>query len=93
MAIKTISTALTDKTLVRPILEAAGALATTHDAHLDVLCLGVDRSQMGYYYAGANATILQEAISRAGAEAEEIEAFLMQRQSHVLGRADRAFHE
>jgi nucleotide-binding universal stress UspA family protein len=74
MAIKTISTALTDKTLVRPILEAAGALATTHDAHLDVLCLGVDRSQMGYYYAGANAMILQEAISRAGAEAEEIEA-------------------
>lgn len=29
----------------------------------------------------------------SGTEAEEIEAFLMQRQSHVLGRADRAFHE
>lgn len=29
----------------------------------------------------------------SGSEAEEIEAFLMQRQSHVLGRADRAFHE
>ncbi len=29
----------------------------------------------------------------SGTEAEEAEAFLMQRQSHMLGRADRAFHE
>lgn len=29
----------------------------------------------------------------SGTESEEIEAFLMQHQSHVLGRADRAFHE
>ena len=29
---------------------------------------------------------------RSGTEAEEINAFLMQRQSHVLGRADRPCH-
>lgn len=73
MAIKTISTILTDKALVKPVLDAASTLALNVDAHIDALCLGVDRSQMGYYYAGANAAILQEAISRAGAEAEEIE--------------------
>ena len=42
--------------------------------HLDVLCLGVDRSQTGYYYAGASAVVLQEALSKAQADAEEIEA-------------------
>ena len=74
MTLKTLSTILTDKTLAAPVLEAAAAMARRHDAHLDVLCLGVDRSQMGYYYAGANALILQEAITRAGEEAEELEA-------------------
>lgn len=73
MAIKTIATILTDKSTVKPVLDAAATLAARLDAHLDVLCLGVDRSQMGYYYAGANAAILQEAISRANTEAEEIE--------------------
>ncbi|WP_407491755.1 universal stress protein [Pseudooceanicola sp. MF1-13] len=78
MAIKTIATILTDTTLVKPVLDAATALAGAVDAHLDTLCLGVDRSQVGYYYAGANAVILQEAISRAGAEAEEIEELAKQ---------------
>ena len=74
MTLKSISTILTDLTLAKPVLDAAVAVATTHDAHLEVLCLGVDRSQMDYYYAGANAMILQEAITRAGTEAAEIEA-------------------
>lgn len=74
MAIKTISTILTDVSLARPVLDAACAVAATHDAHLDVLCMGVDRSQMGYYYAGANAMILQEAITRAQQDADAIEA-------------------
>ncbi len=39
------------------------------------LCLGVDRTQTGYYYAGANAMILQETITRAQEEAAEIEAY------------------
>ena len=74
MSLKSISTVVTDKALAKPVIDAATAVAARHDAHLDVLCLGVDRSQMEYYYAGANAMILQESISRAGQEAEEIEA-------------------
>lgn len=74
MAYKTIFTALTDPALVATTMEQAEALARAHDAHLDVLCLGVDRTQTGYYYAGANALILPETIARAEKEAEEIEA-------------------
>lgn len=64
---------LTDESLVDDVLEHAIAMATTHDAHLDVLCLGVDRSQTGYYYAGASAVVLQETITRAHDDAGTIE--------------------
>ena len=74
MAFKTLFTVLTDIDLVTDVLDQAIALANAHDAHLDVLCLGVDRTQTGYYYAGANALILQETISRAEADAKAIEA-------------------
>jgi nucleotide-binding universal stress UspA family protein len=65
---------LTDESLVDETLAHAVAAATEHEAHLDVLCLGVDRSQSGYYYAGASAIVLQETIARAQEEAEAIEA-------------------
>ena len=74
MAYKTILTVLTDKGAISGQLDQAVALAAQHDAHLDVLCLGVDRAQIGYYYGGADATILQEAVDRATAESQDIEA-------------------
>ena len=74
MSYKTILTVLTDPALIPATLDQAEILARTHDAHLDVLCLGVDRTQTGYYYAGANALILQETIARAETKANEIEA-------------------
>lgn len=79
MSLKSISTVVTDPALTDSVIDAASAVATRHDAHLDVLCLGVDRSQMGYHYAAANAMILQEAITRAGQEAEMIEAAVRKR--------------
>ncbi len=74
MAFKTLFTVLTDVDLVPSVLDQAVALAEAHDAHLDALCLGVDRTQTGYYYAGANAMILQETITRAETESKAIEA-------------------
>lgn len=65
---------LTDTELVDETLDHAIAMAKAHDAHLDVLCLGVDRTQTGYYYAGASAVVLQETITKAQEDADEIEA-------------------
>ena len=73
MAYKTLFTVLTDAQLAENVLTHGIAIANSADAHLEVLCLGVDRSQTGYYYAGANAMILQETINRAQEEAQEIE--------------------
>jgi len=74
MSYNCLFSVLTDETLVDVTLAHAIEMAARHDAHLDVLCLGVDRSQTGYYYAGASAVVLQETITRAHDEAEAIEA-------------------
>ena len=73
MAYKTIFTILTRAEGLKAHLDQVATLAETHDAHLDVLCLGIDRTQMGYYYAGANAAVLQQAISRATEDAAALE--------------------
>jgi nucleotide-binding universal stress UspA family protein len=49
-------------------------MARREDAHLDVLCMGVDRTQTGYYYAGATAFVQQETLDRAQDDAKEVEA-------------------
>ncbi|TDE36265.1 universal stress protein [Antarcticimicrobium sediminis] len=75
MAYKTLLTVLTDPKVSDAALEQLVALAGAQDAHAEALCLGVDRTQTGYYYAGANAMILQETLERATAEAEATLAY------------------
>lgn len=79
MTYNCLFTALTDADLVDETLDHAVAMAEKNEAHLEVLCLGVDRSQTGYYYAGASAIVLQETISKAQAEAEAVEAAVRKR--------------
>lgn len=50
----------------------AVTLARACDAHLDVLCLGVDRIQTGFYYAGATALIHENSLAQAEVEAKEL---------------------
>ncbi|MPL74105.1 nucleotide-binding universal stress UspA family protein [Rhodobacter sp. 140A] len=73
MAYKTLLTIVTDVAAAKAQLDAAVAVARQEDAHLDVLCMGVDRTQTGYYYAGATAFVQQETLDRAQEEAREIE--------------------
>ena len=75
MAYKSLLTILTDTENADAALAQVVALAETQDGHAEALCLGVDRTQTGYYYAGANAMVLQETLQRAHAEAAEILAY------------------
>ncbi|MDP5350472.1 MAG: universal stress protein, partial [Paracoccaceae bacterium] len=84
MAYKTLFSVITDTALAGPVLDQATAMAKAWDAHLDVLCMGLDRTQTGFYYAGANAMILQETITRAQEEAQEVEAHVKE----ILSRSD-----
>ncbi|GHF41392.1 universal stress protein [Seohaeicola zhoushanensis] len=73
MAYKSLLSVVTDLRFADAPLAAMATLAEAGDAHADALCLGVDRTQTGYYYAGANAMVLQETLQRAHAEAAEIQ--------------------
>ena len=65
MAFKTVTTVVCDFDADRHTLDAAAALARREAGHLDVICLGLDRTQPGFYYAGTNAMILQENLQQA----------------------------
>lgn len=73
MSYKSILTVLSSTESAATPLAQVAALADTFDAHAEALCLGVDRTQTGYYYAGANAMVLQETLARAHEEATEVE--------------------
>jgi len=73
MAYKSILTVAMDARLEASALEGAVSLAESQDGHLDVLALGVDVSTPGYYYAGANAMIEQQALDQARDEAAAAE--------------------
>lgn len=73
MAYKSILTILTSPADAMQSITAAARLADANDAHLDVLVLSVDRSQIGYSYIGTGAVLMQAAIERAEDEARETE--------------------
>ena len=84
MAYKSLLTVVTETSVAKPALEKAIAVARKEDAHLDVLCIGVDRTQTGYYYAGASAVFQQEVIEKAKEEAATAEKFA----SDILSNED-----
>lgn len=79
MAYKSILTIVTDAATAARQVDAAVAIARREDAHLDVLCIGIDRTQTGYYYAGATAIISQETFEQARTEVASAEAAIRER--------------
>jgi nucleotide-binding universal stress UspA family protein len=73
MAYKSILTIVTETDDIGPVIEAAISVAQAAGAHLDVLCIGIDRTQTGYYFAGATALMHEETLAQAQAEAARIE--------------------
>ncbi len=74
MAYKSILTVLTRAEDAALAIGSAARLAMAQDAHLDVLVLGVDRTQVGYSYIGSGAVLMQVSLDRAEAEARATEA-------------------
>lgn len=84
MSYKNILTVIHNESVDAETLKAAAKLARDNAAHLDVLCLGIDQTQTGYYYVGANAVIVQETLERAQKDAENTEIFV----KNILQNAD-----
>lgn len=60
-------------------LDATIGLARDLDAHLEVLALGLDRTQVGYFYGTAATTIVQDGYDQALAAAKKAEAAVRER--------------
>ncbi len=73
MPIKSIITFIHDHERDEHVIATAAALADAHGAHLTAICLGVDHTNPGAYYAGANAIALQESLGRAQEDAANTE--------------------
>ncbi len=73
MAFRTITTILTDPETNAASMRTAMEMARREQAHLDVLCLGIDRTQPGFYYAGANAMVVQDNLTQAREDSVALE--------------------
>lgn len=74
MSFKSLTTIVTSEAETPQGVAGAAQLARVFDAHLDVLALGVDRTQVGYSYLGTGGVLMQVALERAEAEARGAEA-------------------
>ncbi len=74
MGYKSILTVTTGATPDTDVLTAAETVATHQKAHLDVLCLGLDRVQVGYYFDTASPAMLEKGLAEARAEAQAAKA-------------------
>ncbi len=74
MAYKSLLTVAVSADAADSAITGAAAICAAQDGHLDILALGVDRTQVGYSYIGTGALILQAALDRAEQDAKEIDA-------------------
>lgn len=72
MAYKTLLTILRSEEQATAMIPVAAELARRWDAHLNILCLGIDQVQVGYYFAGADAIVQQTSIQLARETADGV---------------------
>lgn len=87
MRFKTILLVTQGETVDEGALETAITLASAQEAHLEVLCLGIDRMQVGYYFDGASAALIEQGLARARETAKKAE----ERISHRLANESVAW--
>ncbi len=72
MAYKSILTVVTDPAVLAATLTIATDLCRAEAAHLDVLCIGLDRTQLTGFYPGDGAILLDQTLQQAQTEAEAL---------------------
>ena len=73
MSYKAIATILFDAAQAKTVLDAAIQLARHTGAHLRVYCAGVDHTETGFYYAGAQAIAVQQNLDVALEDANKLQ--------------------
>ncbi len=74
MAYKSLLTFITQVEALETTIASAVALATSYDAHLEVLCFGVEQTPVDYSYLGSTGVLIQQVMDIAREKAEKLEA-------------------
>lgn len=72
MAYKSVLSVVTNAAQASRQLDAAVGFARREDAHLDVLCLGIDRTDIALYSVGATVAVAWQGLEDARSEATAI---------------------
>jgi nucleotide-binding universal stress UspA family protein len=70
--VKNIQTVVIAADQIETQIDAAAAVALAQDAHLDVVCLGLDHSDISYGQAGSFLSMVQVGVMRATEEATDL---------------------
>ncbi len=73
MTYKSILTVATHAAQIPLSIAASAKFCAQYDGHLDVLALGIDRTQVGYSYIGSGAVVMQVSLDRAEEDARSLE--------------------
>ncbi|MEX0284633.1 MAG: universal stress protein [Paracoccaceae bacterium] len=73
MSYKSLLTVLTDPEYATGVLEQLAGLGEAFDAHVDALCIGVDRAPQGFYQAAGDMMVLQVAVEQAQEDSKKLE--------------------
>lgn len=65
MTYSTVATVVRNAEADRAAIETAAAFAEAGSGHLDAVCLGIDRVEVGAHFAGVNAVAVQESFTHA----------------------------
>ncbi len=74
MWFKSVVTVISDPGQAKAAIDAAARIALGNDGHLDVLALGVDRTQIGYNYIGSEALLTEMSREAAADDAKKAAA-------------------
>lgn len=74
MAYKSLLTFITQPEALETTIASAVALATSYDAHLEVLCFGVEPNPVDYSYLGSTGVLIQQIMDIAREKAAKLEA-------------------
>ncbi|MEV8466208.1 universal stress protein [Fluviibacterium sp. DFM31] len=72
MSYKTLLTLIRSPDDAAQQISAAAQLSRQFDAHLEIICIGIDEVQMGYYFAGADSMLQETSIEMARERAQEL---------------------
>lgn len=86
MGYRSVLTVATDMARTQATIATAAAFALREDAHLDVLAVGLDRSQLGYYALSGSEAVIQFSQEQAIGEAARVREAV----HHALAQQDPA---